>query len=363
MQTKKIIFTVTNDLSFDQRMMRICQSLSEGGYGVMLAGVKREKSIPLQSRNYQQKRTPVFFEKGFLFYMEYNIRLFIFLLFQRCDAFCCIDLDTMLPVYLASIFRGKTRIYDAHEFFTQQKEIVSRPKIYNVWHFIERNFLPKFVFGYTVNQSIADIFKKEYGVHYAVMRNVPVLQEKVSEPANHYLLYQGSVNEGRGFEQLIPAMKQINSQLHIYGDGNFMNQVKELIHRHGVGEKVVLHGYVAPEKLNLITSEYYMGITLFENTGLNQYYSLANRFFDYIQQCVPQVCMNYPEYRQINNQYEVVVLLDELSEVAIAKAVNELLENAALHDRLRSNCLIAREELNWQKEEKKLLHFYNQIFA
>jgi hypothetical protein len=34
----KIIFTVTNDLNFDQRMQRICSTLSNAGYEVELVG-------------------------------------------------------------------------------------------------------------------------------------------------------------------------------------------------------------------------------------------------------------------------------------------------------------------------------------
>ncbi len=47
-------------------------------------------------------------------------------------------------------------------------------------------------------------------------------------------------------------------------------------------DKIKLHAAVTPEKLKQITPEVYIGINLVENNGLNQYYSLANKFFDYI---------------------------------------------------------------------------------
>ncbi len=40
---KKIVFTVTNDLTYDQRMHRICSSLARAGYTVQLIG--REKLL------------------------------------------------------------------------------------------------------------------------------------------------------------------------------------------------------------------------------------------------------------------------------------------------------------------------------
>ena len=83
----RIALTVTNDLSYDQRMQRICTSLVRAGYEVMLIGRLLKKSIPLQMQPFVQKRLYCFFNKGFLFYIEYNIRLFIFLLFVKYDAF------------------------------------------------------------------------------------------------------------------------------------------------------------------------------------------------------------------------------------------------------------------------------------
>ena len=176
------------------------------------------------------------------------------------------------------------------------------------------------------------------------------------------ILYQGAVNEARGLEFLIPAMKNIDATLHIYGDGNFMEPVKELISANNLTAKVLLKGKVLPEQLDAVTQGAYMGLNLVENTGLNQYYSLANKFFDYIHNGLPQVTMNFPEYKVVNDEFEVAVLIDDLKEETIATAINWLLNDKGTYDRLQQNCLKAREELNWQHEEKKLIAFYEYLF-
>src|SRR5215472_3995613 len=96
---KRLAFTVTNDLTYDQRMIRICTSLSRGGYHVTLIGRKQKTSVALSSQPFFQKRLHCFFQKGKAFYIEHNIRLFFFLLFKRSDLICAIDLDTILPCY------------------------------------------------------------------------------------------------------------------------------------------------------------------------------------------------------------------------------------------------------------------------
>ncbi|MEY4316047.1 MAG: hypothetical protein RI977_1424, partial [Bacteroidota bacterium] len=53
---RRIIFTVTNDLAFDQRMQRICGSLAAAGYAVTLVGRLKKDSRTLKTEPYQQIR-------------------------------------------------------------------------------------------------------------------------------------------------------------------------------------------------------------------------------------------------------------------------------------------------------------------
>lgn len=349
--------------------MRICSSLASNGYEVVLVGRRLSYSAGLKPQNFQQKRLNCFFRKGIGFYAEYNIRLFVWLLFQKADAVCAIDLDTILPVYLVSKIKGSKRIYDAHELFCEMKEVVSRPSRYRFWKWVERMTVPEFTYGYTVCEPIAGEFERMYGVRYEVIRNVPVqkITEQGSPPAarhqqSTFFLYQGAVNEGRSFETLIPAMKEVKAPLHIYGDGNFLEQTKHLIQQHGVETNVLLKGKLPPHELSKITVTAYAGLTLFENNGLSNYLSLANRFFDYIMAGVPQVAMDYPSYRSINSEFEVALLIRDTSPETIAEALNLLLADVVLYERLKQNCIKAREVLNWQEEEKKLLKFYSSVF-
>lgn len=362
-----IIFTVTNNLLYDQRMIRICTSLSQNGYDITLIGSKLPGSAPLPTMPFKQKRLPCFFQKGKLFYAEFNTRLFFCLIFQKADVICAIDLDTIIPCYLFSRMKQVQRVYDAHEYFSQQKEVLGRPFIYRCWHWIEKKFIPLFPDGYTVSGSIARAFKEQYGAEYEVIRNLPVLNENQLQPASHpgnkIILYQGAVNESRGLEYLVPAMKDVDATLHIYGDGNFMAPVKQIILANNLENKVFMKGKLEPGALKLVTGQATIGINLVENSGLNQYYSLANKFFDYIQHAIPQVTMNYPEYELVNKEHEVAVLIGNLQPQTIAGAINRLLNDEALYNRLRNNCGEARKVYNWQAEEKKLLAFYRKIIG
>jgi glycosyltransferase involved in cell wall biosynthesis len=361
---KRLVFTVTNDLNFDQRMIRICSSLQQAGYSVTLVGKKNRNSEPLIKQPFRQKRLFCFFKKGIFFYAEYNIKLFFYLLFLTFDLVCAIDLDTILPCLFISKIRNKKKVYDAHELFCEMKEVVSRRNIYMVWKKIERFALPQFQFGYTVSEPIKEVLKKDYAVNYEIIRNIPILKslQAVEEKA-HFIIYQGSINQGRSFETLIPAFKDIEIPLYLFGDGNFLEQAKNLVTQHGLEHKVLFKGKVAPRSLQEITPAALLGLTLFENNGLSNYYSLANRFFDYIHAGIPQICVDYPVYRSINERNKVAILVSDLSSATLSKTINRALSDIELLSELRTNCLEAREIYNWQTEEKKLIQYYKKIFA
>lgn len=359
---KRIYFTVTNDLSYDQRMHRICTTLAENGYAITLIGRKLSSSLPLTEKKFIQKRIHCWFTRKKWFYAEYNMRLFCFLLFKKMDAICAIDLDTILPCLHISRWKKIPRIYDAHELFTELKEVISRPAVQRTWMKVEKKAVPKFKWGYTVSESIAEEFERRYNVSYKTIRNVPLLQPLMNLlPAEKFILYQGAVNEGRGLELLIPAMQGVNSKLVIAGDGNFMHQVKKIIAEYKLEDKIELTGMLSPEKLNELTQKAYLGIAVPEKEGLNQYLALPNKLFDYIHAGLPQITVDYPEYQKINKVFEVAVLLNDISPEKIAAAINNLLVNDVLYERLKGNCLKAREILNWQQEEKKLIHFYQSV--
>jgi len=345
-------------------MHRICSSLSSAGYVVTLVGRKLKDSIPLRKKSFKQKRLKCYFQKGFLFYAEYNLRLFFYLNRKQMDAVCAIDLDTILPCYFKSKIKGIPRVYDAHEYFTEMKEVRTRPMVKKFWLGIEKFCLPKFRHGYTVSEGLAESFAARYGSRYLVIRNLPVLREWTApEKKDNYLLYQGAVNEGRAFEYLIPALRYIDCPLVICGDGNFMPQLEKLIRKYRVREKVELMGMLQPDQLWPIAQRATLGMGLAEKEGTNQFLALPNKFFDYLHAGLPQLAMAYPEYEKINREYKVAVLIPELSSELIADTINRVLADKALLEELHNNCMKAREVFCWQHEEKILLDFYRQLFS
>lgn len=375
---KKIIFTVTNDLTYDQRMQRICTTLAKANYEVLLVGRKLSKSKTLPQFDFETKRIRCFFTKGAKFYAEYNIRLFFFFMFNRFDAICSIDLDTILSGFYAAKWKRKIQIYDAHEYFTEVPELVERPRVKAIWEYIADKIIPNIKYAYTVGEGLQKIFTERYGVNFGVFRNVPFAikrvikgteiqrvtnKYKIRKTEKEVILYQGALNDGRGIEETIKAMQFIeNAQLWLAGEGDLSKQLRILVKQLQLENKVQFLGFVLPNDLKTITQLSDIGLNLLKNKGLNYYYSLANKCFDYIQAEKPALHRNFPEYQAINEQFEIGILLDDLKIETIVEALKKLINDDTFYNRLKRNCEKAKTVYIWEKEGEKLVRFYDDIF-
>ncbi|MCO5231048.1 MAG: glycosyltransferase [Chitinophagales bacterium] len=359
--SKKVICTVINDMTTDQRMHRICDTLVDAGYDVVLIGRKLKDSQPLKDRKFQQVRLKCIWNKGFLFYAEYNIRLMIWLFFHRFDIVNAVDLDTIVPAYLVGKAKNKKTVYDAHEWFPYCPEIVERPFVHRFWLKIESIFLPRMDSVYTVSQSIAKEFNLNYHRAIGLVRNMPTSKTPLIQTDEKYILYQGALNIGRGIEELIDIMSEIDIPLYIAGKGDIEAQLKERVNFLNLHHKVRFLGNLEPEQLWFFTENAFIGVNLLENRGLNYYYSLANKFFDYVQAEIPQITMNFPEYKYLNSQFEVAVLIDDLNKASILNAISTLLKDSEKYSNLKKNAISAKKQWNWENEKLSLLKIYEQL--
>ena len=92
---KRIVISVSNDISTDQRVLKVAKTCFENGYDVLILGRLRTNSKDIQLP-FPYKRLELFFDTSFLFYAEFNIRLFFELLFEESDILIANDTDTLV---------------------------------------------------------------------------------------------------------------------------------------------------------------------------------------------------------------------------------------------------------------------------
>ena len=364
---RRILFTVTNDLQFDQRMRRICGTLSNAGYDVTLIGRRPiSPSSPLTQTPYTQiQLAGLIFTKGKLFYLEFNLRLLLFLLFKPCDAICSIDLDTAVPGIIAAKLRKKIHIFDAHELFTHVPEVARRPRIQAIWEKVQNFTFKHCDTAFTVGPAIAHYFTEKYHKPVQVVRNMPRASVVAHTDTAHFaaienkkfILYQGALNEGRGLELLIQAMVNIPCELVLAGEGDVSEPLRKLTQSLHLENKVHFLGMIPPHQLPALTKLAYIGFNVSENVGLSYYLSLNNKFFDYTQSHLPSLINPYPEYKQLLSEFQVGLLTEPTIESIIEQA-SELLNKPSLYQEFKSQCIAASEKWTWEQETPKLLSIF-----
>lgn len=361
---ERIVYSaVINDLNHDRRMHRICRSLSEHGYKVTLIGRKLKASGPLSEQVFKQHRLRCLFTQGALFYAEYNVKLFFYLLFKKVDIINSVDADTLPALGSLSMIRRKKLIHDAHEYFSEVPELMDKPIKKQVWKWVEHIFIPRSAAAYTVSPSIAEEYSKMFKVPFRVICNAPYyIPSESRERANrNQLIYQGALNKGRGLEQIIRAMTKVDAHLIIAGEGDLSLQLRQLVHALDLYDKVEFTGMLNPEELKQTTSRAAIGLNICEPLGLSYQYALSNKGFDYLHAGLPSITNNFIEYQRLNAEYETMVLVN-CEEADIVMAIEKLISDNDFYERLRKNCLLAARVYNWQKEETKLLACYDGTF-
>ena len=367
---KQIYFSVTNDLICDQRVDRIINSLIKSGVNCHLIGRKLKISTLVTKRGYDTYRFNMFFKKGFLFYFFYNFRLFIFLLTRKkIDILVSNDLDTLPANFLVSKIRNVHLVYDSHEYFTEVPELINRRFVKNFWLFLEKLFVPKLKHAYTVSRSIADEYFIKYKVRFKVVRNFPAYsknQSSINFPFNaenkKILIYQGSVNIGRGLELIIETIQELEGIIFlVVGDGDIKHKLEERVRSQNLSEKIYFLGKIPFESLHYLTCQCDAGVSFEEDMGLNYRYSLPNKLFDYIGAYIPVLVSALPEMTEIVNNYDIGIVGNKRDVESVKQNIMELMFDENKRAIWKKNLVKAAKELSWENEEKVLNEIYSPL--
>ena len=367
---KRVVLAVTNDLVTDNRVNKVALSLLEMGFDVTLTGRDYPSGKEKLNRPYQTNRFHLWFNKGPQFYANYNIRLFFYLISKRFDVIVSNDLDTLPACYLASKWTKKPLVYDSHEYYTEVPELVDRPLVKRCWEKIEKRILPNVKHCYTVCQSIADVYNGKYGNNFQVIRNLPSCVDLSSteniEPKfptdKPVIIYQGAVNLGRGVEEAILSMHQIeNVNLVIAGGGDMLEKCKALAEKEQLTDRIFFLGRFGFNDLKQITRHATIGISVEKDLGLNYRFALPNKLFDYIQSEVPVLSASLPEMKRVIDQYGVGITIKETTPDAIAEGIKLMLAQKEQYQNWKANCKKAKEILCWENESLILKSIYDKF--
>ncbi|MCK7531202.1 MAG: glycosyltransferase [Marinilabiliales bacterium] len=243
---------------------------------------------------------------------------------------------------------------------------------YLAWKRAEKLIVPHIKHMITVSDSIADLYRHEYGVNPVVIRNlaspvdylVPHDRSELGAADDELLVvFQGSgINDGRGARELISAMTVLERvRLVIIGSGDIIESLRLAAKESEAGDMILFLPRMPWEEMMRYTMCCDAGLSLDADTCINQRYSLPNKLFDYIAAGIPAVVSPLPEVSAIIERYGCGVVLGEVTPLAIRTTLEKLRDDRGYIMSLREKAGEARRELTWEKEKIKEQEFFRSV--
>lgn len=313
--------------------------------------------------------------KDFAAYFEFYKKVLSAIKETDVDVIHSHDLNTLWQGYLLRKVKKVPLIYDSHELFN---EMAGRnPVDRKIGYYMEERLYKKVDFLITVNEVMLSQFDKRYGKKESVIvQNVPIYSEKLladKDNRNYFrdtfrlknndviLIYQGGLSPHRGIELCISAIAELPDEfkLVIVGQGISESSLKSLTSEMKLNDRIFFHPQVPSSDILWYTSQGDIGLVMYQNTSLNNYYSTPNKIFEYMQAGIPCVASDHPGKTYIVDNYRTGISTEETVE-AITQSVLKIHSDYPYY---RDNCIIAREIFTWENEKTDLLDLYTSINA
>jgi hypothetical protein len=142
-------------------------------------------------------------------------------------------------------------------------------------------------------------------------------------------------------------------------DLNYLRKLKKLAGKLAPG-RVIFHDPVSPDETVRRISEYDIGFCLIAPANFNYLISLPNKFFDYVMAGLVVCVGPSTSMAQMVHQYGFGCVAPSFDPHHVAETLNGLTTDEL--SRMRSASRKAAKKINAEREMKKLVDLYDQLF-
>lgn len=282
------------------------------------------------------------------------------------------DVNTLLPGWLAARLSGATLVYDAHEISTSRENY---RHLRSVVAWLERHLARRADAMITTGHLRAKFFARAYGIpRPLVLQNRPrasrpVRSNRIREllgidPQRPVILYQGSLQTGRGLERIVEAAAELPEADFVFlGSGRLLGRLQEKVAAEALVDRVHFIPAVPISDLPGYTASADIGLQVIENTCFNHYSTDSNKLFEYLAAGLPMIVSDLPEMAQIVRRYQTGYLIPAGDGTALVGAIRELIADQTLRDTFRRRALDAAKQLSWEAQEPALIDLYRRLVS
>ncbi len=368
---KTITIGFLGNLNYDTRTFNFFNSLTESGNEVCFIGFDW---LTKEFNSYFDENISITkLVKGkfsLFFYLKFFIIQLRSALKIKSDIYLASDFFSLPALFITAKLYNKKIFYDSRELFTELPFHENKPVVRKIIEIFERYLIKRVDVVFTTGEMDSDYLKKLYSINNIYLqRNLPVknnsilpvnLYNKYSIPSDSIIvLYQGIVVKGRGLKFYFNELTKLNNlYLIVLGGGEHLNYYKSLSEKMGISKQAIFAGKVQQSEILNYTSGAFAGLSIIDNIGINNYYALPNKLFEYLMAGIPVIVNNLPQMKKIVDEYKVGAVIDENIENSLREILLQWKNNKSLYNELKQNCKNASEELNWENEFNKNFHLF-----
>ena len=181
------------------------------------------------------------------------------------------------------------------------------------------------------------------------------------DPSDRIVVYQGSIQENRGIEPAIEAVRKLDHVvLVIIGYGYHRPALETYVEQEGLADRIRFFGPIPNDELLDYTASADVGLCNIVNASVSYYTSLPNKLFEYAMAGIPIVGSDSPEIGRVIDEEHIGEVCDPVDPEALAAAITTILEDPGRYD---AGLEHAKQTYNWDAEQQKLTSLYEVLGA
>lgn len=295
----------------------------------------------------------------------------------KADVYDVRNLEPLAVGWLLARVRRAKLIYSSDELCLDRDIFAEKPEwIRRLYAAYERYFINRADVVIIPDRYRGKALEERYpDVRPIIVRNVSEVVKPLPKRAplpeldRHrlkVLLYQGLLAEGRGLEECVRSLEQLeDSAFLVVGAGPLRRELQLLAEDLRVADRVIFRQALPQEELLRYTAAADAGMVLVQDTSMSQYLCAPNKFYEYLMMGVPVVASDFPEMRDIVMTYNVGTLVDDPSDPrGIGRAIRRMFADKEEYQQMRRNARkLALSRFNWDVEKKGLLVAYDRVLG
>jgi glycosyltransferase involved in cell wall biosynthesis len=287
----------------------------------------------------------------------------------------------LLPLGLFfRIFLGKIVIFDIHENIKKQLEnkTYNNHIIYKKTFYFFNDLAQKYLFLIFAEAHQADHYPQKKLPH-TVTLNYPDLsfygpyinlhRKKIDHQGKINLFYIGGVSFERCIDVMINAIGILQNDypnicLHLVGESyipNHQQAIKTIKNYEKAKNNAIFYGKQPPDFGFELSKKCVLGLAAIK--PIHDYAdSYPTKIYEYMCVGLPVVASDFAHFRAIIDDNNCGFCIDPNSDVALAQAIKNVIDNEILAKKMSENGYYAAQKTyNWHTQSIKLLDFYKKI--